>query len=172
MLKLMKNDVKAILSKSKLDFDTFIHICDSWGVDPMLAAAIIQVESGGDPNAMRYEPDYRWTLTPEKYARGLRVTTITELILQKFSYGLFQTMGAVCRELGYEESLPLLLEPLTNTTWGVQKIAELQGRYKRMTDVISAYNQGSPRKKAHNVAEYQNQDYVDKVYALYLDMEM
>ena len=70
-------------------------------VEPELIAAIVSVESGGDTLASRYESHYKYTLKEARFARRNRISTDTEIINQKTSWGLMQVMGGVAREHGY-----------------------------------------------------------------------
>lgn len=131
-------------------------------VNADLVRAIIEVESGGQFLAVRFEPDWRYLLRPELYAQRLRITTATETKLQQFSWGLMQLMGSVARELGFTGYLTQLCEPETNLHYGCKKLAALLAKYPDPTDAIAAYNAGSPRMVN---GKYDNQGYVDKVLA-------
>lgn len=133
-----------------------------FAVEPELVQAIIEVESGGMPYTTRFEPDWRYLLKPELYAQLLRITIPTETMLQQFSWGLMQIMGAVARELGFRGHLTQLCDPETNLHYGCKKLAMLAHRYPNTSDVIAAYNAGHPRMVQ---GKYDNQGYVDKVYA-------
>lgn len=133
------------------------------GVRRSILLAIIYVESRGDEKAMRYEKHFRWTFREEGFAKRHRVTLETELQLQKFSYGLFQIMGGTARSrCGYAGQLTDLLDANTNAMVASEFIGKLRDRYQNIEDTISAYNQGSPRKKFMS-KKYKNQAYVDKV---------
>jgi soluble lytic murein transglycosylase-like protein len=136
------------------------------GVPPMLAIAICEVESAGDPFAVRYEGHWKYKFEPEKFAKLNRITVDTEIQLQKFSYGLLQVMGTVARELGHQESLLKLTDPYIGARMGCLKLAKLFSILKSTDDVIAAYNAGSPLKNADG--KYVNQQYVDKVKHLFV----
>jgi hypothetical protein len=126
---------------------------------------MIEVESGGNPQAMRYEPGYKYIYKPEDFARAHKVTLATEIELQKFSYGVLQIMGATARELGFKARMTNLLDGLAGFSWGVLYFARLRHQYTDVeADAVSAYNQGSPRRQ-FMTNKYRNQEYVDKVYA-------
>ncbi len=137
-----------------------------------LVAAIIKVESGGDPGAVRYEKNYKWLHRPEDFA-GPNCNLATEKELQKYSYGLMQVMGAVARENGIAagaaacptKALPsFLFDPKPNLLIGLKHLDTLRRRWdiQDQDALISAYNQGSPRRSLIT-GKFKNQKYVDKV---------
>lgn len=133
-------------------------------IDPMLAIAIAEVESAGDPLAVRYEPGWKYHYNVENFAKMCRISEATEHVLQACSFGLMQVMGTVARELGHEESLLKLTDARLGAKYGCIKLAKLFKLLKSVDDVISAYNAGSPIKRD---GKYINQSYVDKVRAIY-----
>lgn len=133
-----------------------------------LLRAHIQIESNWDPSAIRYEPNFKYMCTPEIFAKKNRISLDTEKNLQKFSYGLFQVMGCVIRELGYEDLLLTAQDPAKNMEIGIKYYLKRCVKYPDITDRISAYNAGSPlRKQGPGAKGYVNQAYVDKVLAEY-----
>lgn len=134
------------------------------GIDPLLAIAIAEVESAGDPCAVRYEPGWKYHYNVENFAKMCRITEATEHMLQACSFGIMQVMGTVARELGFEESLLKLADPRLGAKYGCMKLAKLFKVLKSVDDVIAAYNAGSPIKRD---GKYINQGYVDKVRKLY-----
>jgi soluble lytic murein transglycosylase-like protein len=142
--------------------EKFLEICSQTLVPPELVLGIIKQESGGDAEAMRFEPSYRWLHEPEVWAQRMGWTADTERALQCFSYGLMQIMLSTARELGFAKQPHQLLSPVINLSWGCLYFGVLGKRHGDWTDAVSAYNQGSPKKKAFSSA-YKNQDYVDSV---------
>lgn len=125
-----------------------------------LLSAMIEVESGWNPWAMRYEAHYRHLV---EYSHGL-VSAATEANQQKTSWGLLQVMGATAREMGCTEPfLSVLCRPEIGIAFGCKYLVHMFKKYKGWTDAVSAYNQGSPRYDA-DTNQYKNQEYVDKVY--------
>lgn len=135
------------------------------GVNPAITLAFIKQESAGNTYAARYEPHYRWLLDPELYAQINQITMQTEVVHQKTSWGLCQIMGGVARELGFTGPLTKLTDPNTGLYWSLKKIIQLHEKYPSLPDLISAYNQGSPR--LSSMGFYKNQNYVDKVHEEY-----
>jgi hypothetical protein len=135
---------------------------EATGVPNRILFAVIMVESSGDHKAMRYEEGYRWICNPEKFSKINKITVDTEKQLQSFSYGLCQIMGATARDNGYTGPLIDLIDPNFNIRIATSHLAKLMATYKNWPDAISAYNQGSPRKKLMS-KKYKNQAYVDKV---------
>jgi Protein of unknown function (DUF3380). len=64
----------------------------------LLSDCVGQVESSGNPGAMRYEPDYNPPLssiqTVQKYATGGYMDLTTARMIASTSFGEFQIMGA------------------------------------------------------------------------------
>jgi soluble lytic murein transglycosylase-like protein len=129
-------------------------------------AAIVSVESGGNAKAMRYEPGYKWLVNPAQYAASLNISHNTEIELQKFSCGLCQIMGATLRDMGYHGPLPLV-DADANLFWGAKYLRILSNRGYDESQMISAYNAGSPKKLN---GMFVNQKYVDKVYARLIEL--
>jgi hypothetical protein len=126
-----------------------------------LIAAIVQTESGGDHLAIRFEPDYKYLVDTKKWATECNITEITEIMLQKTSFGLTQVMGGLCRELGHTGSLLEVLDPKVNLRLCAKHLTKLIKRFPERNDLIAAYNGGTPVKKLDGT--YRNQHYVDKV---------
>jgi soluble lytic murein transglycosylase-like protein len=129
-----------------------------------LVKAIILTESGGNPVAMRYEPAFAKRYVPPA-APTFGASKATEQIARATSWGLMQVMGQVAREMGCKEPyLSALCDPVTGIHFGCLLLAKLRDRHYEAhgwDGVISAYNQGSPRKDESG--EYINQPYVMKV---------
>jgi hypothetical protein len=128
-----------------------------------ILSALVEVESGGDPWAARYEPDYKWTAL--EVERPLQCTMDTEEAFQKTSWGLTQIMGAVARECGFRGWLSQLTDPETNIRWACIHLCRLGERmHWNEADLVSSWNQGSQRRTPDG--EYKNQHYVNCVVAL------
>jgi soluble lytic murein transglycosylase-like protein len=132
-----------------------------------LIAALVRVESGGDPWAVRYEP-----LFYDRYCHNQPViakppcTLATERRLRACSFGLMQIMGQTARERGFTGTfLTSLCDPETNLDMGCRHLTWLCQRYfdrDGWDGVIAAYNAGSPR-PGKGGWKFENQPYVDKV---------
>lgn len=137
-----------------------IDLSRQCNVDSDLALAIAYVESGLNPYTARYEPLWRYLVTPERYALRLGITIETEIQLQKFSYGALQIMGSNARVLNFNGMITLLVQPQLGTLYALKHLQMLQRKYSNELDLISSYNQGSPV-KINKL--YRNQIYVQKV---------
>lgn len=135
------------------------------GIDVRVIVACAMTESSGNPFVTRYEDHYRWLYEPEKFSKQNGIQLDHEIYLQKTSWGMMQIMGAVARELGYYGPLTRLAEPPVGLSWGSKKLAECLKKYGNLTDAISAYNQGSPRKNEQG--EYFNQAHVTRFLSYY-----
>ena len=122
------------------------------GLPPGLLQAIIEVESGGNPYAIRHEPGYRWLvdISNDRPYRGDPMSIPaprgcsrpTEAIGQQTSWGPMQIMGATARELGFKGWFPELCGP-KGVEIGARYLARLAKRYQgRWDDAIEAYNAG------------------------------
>jgi soluble lytic murein transglycosylase-like protein len=145
------------------------------GVNPHLVCAIATVESSRDPLAVRYEPKYAYLVSPAGHAARLGITAATETVLQRFSYGAMQIMGANLREQGF---LGSLVELFANPELAIEgAVVHLVGIFKRLgldpmlwsDDVVASYNAGSARKMPYG--GYSNQVYVDRVKRAYKELE-
>ena len=153
---------------NKLPWPLIKQTCDLVDFDPILVGAIIATESAGEQYATRYEPDYRWLYEVPKYAKLARTTSMTEKIHQQTSWGYMQIMGALCRELGFDNPMPLACNAETNIRLGIKHLKNLEKRYIDFPDIVAAYNAGSPRKNEDGV--FENQGYVDKVFGYYNEL--
>ena len=136
------------------------------GLPIALVRAVVEVESGGDPWAIRYEPGFF-----DRYVRDLKISPVypcsiqTERVARATSWGLMQIMGQKARELGYAEPfLSRLCEPDFGLEYGCRFLAALAKLHlDRLgyAGVAAAYNAGSPRKNPDGT--YVNQPYVEKI---------
>lgn len=140
------NEDDATLAEIKILLPVIQIVAGSIGLDPLLIQAIVEHESGGNVWAVRYEPAWKWFVTPETHAARLGITADTEKQLQSMSLGPMQVMGAVARELGFKGLLTELLGAEAGINYGCLKLKSLLVRYGNEDDAISAYNQGSPAK--------------------------
>jgi soluble lytic murein transglycosylase-like protein len=131
------------------------------GIDVNLAKAIVAVESSWDPKVSRYEKNWGYLYFVREYAEKNNITVETETTLQSMSIGLMQIMGTVARELGFDGNLSDLFKPDVNVFYGCKKLKQLLRKYPSEIDVISSYNQGSPKKTDGGL--HRNFQYVDKV---------
>ena len=136
-------------------------------IDLDLVLAFITVESNFNVWAHRFEPSWRYSLTDEetnRHAAHNMISVATEHVDQCTSFGVMQVMGSVARELGYLGNLAGLYDPEYGVHYGCLKLKLELKKYPEMSDAISSYNAGSPRKVG---GLYSNQTYVDKITAAY-----
>lgn len=143
-------------------------VCSMHEVDSDLILAIVDVESGGNTYAARFEAYWKYFSNIQKNAATLKISFATEQNMQMCSWGLMQVMGSVAREHGYSLELQRLCEPKSGLQYGVRQISKFLKIYPIESDVIAAYNAGSPRKTKGGM--YENQTYVDKVYQRLLEL--
>jgi hypothetical protein len=128
---------------------------------PDILYGVASVESNFNPLAVRYEKHYKWLYFPED-VRPLGCSRETEVSLQKHSWGMFQMMGAVFRELGLKDWLTCVVaDPQLQADYAARYLNKLYKRYGSIEDTVAAYNAGSPRRRESGV--YVNQGYVDRV---------
>ena len=110
-----------------LGFKPYIVVAArKYGLPWELLAGLVCQESAGKPSARRHEPKYRWLYGDgpgERPNLPADVTLSDDLILQKWSYGPCQVMGAVAREYGYAGHLKGLLDPEINLEYGARHLA-------------------------------------------------
>lgn len=138
------------------------------GLEPEWVAAIVQVESAGNPSAVRFEANWRYFCNVQMHAKRLRITEDSEKTLQQFSWGLMQVMGSVAREWGYPDPLFTLCEHSRSLEYGCRHLKNMRRRFPTGRDWIAAYNAGSPRKRPDGT--YENESYVRKVVAFWSDL--
>ncbi len=86
-------------------------------IDPALACAVVSHESSWDPWAVRYEPGFY-----ARYVQSMTGISETEKTLRATSFGLFQIMGQVAREQGFDgKYLTELCDPV-NVIQGCKKL--------------------------------------------------
>lgn len=130
-------------------------------INTQLCLAIAGHETNYDASKTRYEPRWSYFSTPYWFANKLGISVDTERILQAISWGPLQVMGSVCRELGYCDQLPLLVQPELGILFGCRKLKSLSAMYSNEKDVIASFNAGKPTKDAYG--NYINQGYVSDV---------
>lgn len=152
------------------------------GIDPRVICGQVQVESGGNPYAVRFEPQFRWfwDLRSAKPFRRLDESELRtrrapadfygldgnheqEWALQSCSMGLGQIMGAVARELGFKGAfLSELFAPDINVEFHCRKLAaDLKWSGGNVRSALAAYNGG--RSGNQPGAALRNEPYVVKV---------
>jgi soluble lytic murein transglycosylase-like protein len=155
--------------ESRMNLPNLIeNMAAAHGLPFVLVHAIVQVESGGNPWAVRYEPAFFSRYVAD---RGHRVwpgcSRDTEERLRACSFGLMQLMGQTARERGFDGPfLSTLCDAFTGLDYGCRHLVWLGNRYKKKNDwtpAVAAYNAGSPRKGSDG--KWVNQEYVDKIRA-------
>lgn len=140
---------------------------DRFSVPRSLAFAVIQVESAGEVNAIRYEAGYKW-LWDVNLRRGVfrspasplpGQSQATEEMGQKISWGPMQVMGATARELGFKGWFPELCGE-EGVRYGCMYLSRQHRRFNDWKDAVAAYNLGSVRISG---GRYENYSYVMKV---------
>ncbi len=121
-------------------------------------------ESGGDADALRYEPTYF-----RRYIRGNgKALAARYHSLAACSVGLMQIMVETAYERGYMGPIEGLFDPLTNIQLGAREMRRLwdwaggkEGDYPK---ALAAYNEGQGA--AAGGPPFLDQGYVDAVYVL------
>lgn len=136
------------------------------GLPVSLVLAIVQVESGGNPWAARYEPGFydRYVMTQPVKARA-PCSIKTEARLRATSFGLMQIMGQTARETGFDGVfLTELCDPAVGLDWSCKYLSRLLSVYRAkygLEGAVAAYNAGSPKKGGDG--RWVNQVYIDKI---------
>lgn len=125
-------------------------------LNPELIGALVYTESGGNPWASRFEPNFY-----RRYLRDMTASSApgyvppasicnweTERMLRSFSFGLFQIMGETARENGFNSPiLSQLLEPSNNIALGLQLIRKyLEAHKGDLQKALLTYNGGGNEK--------------------------
>jgi len=133
-----------------------------FGIEEELIRAFIQKESDGVATAMRYEPQLR-------RAKWYKNTLPKDELDNDFAYysiGLMQTLWGIARSYGFKGSPFDMIDPKVSIYYGCKHLSVLMKKYRSLSDAISSYNQGSPRKDKET-GLYLNQGYVDFVLRYY-----
>lgn len=150
-------------------FSTYLRIVKEksliYNLNPDLVLAIIFQESTGHFMSYRYERKSNITVMPNVYSRKLFIPHDTEFLFQNTSWGLMHVMGFKARELGFEDHLPLLLQPELAIEWGCKALASFKKKYAYEKDYIAAYNGGPGAVIGKTIAGYKEdvQKYVEEV---------
>lgn len=140
---------------------------NTFNLPATLVAAMVQVESGGDPFAMRYEPAFfeKYVLPNHALKACPPCSLETERQARATSWGLMQVMGETARGLGFSGPfLSALTDCATGLEFGCRLLARLKAKYQAehgWPGVCAAYNAGSVRVKA--AGGFVNQAYVDRI---------
>jgi soluble lytic murein transglycosylase-like protein len=119
-----------------------ISIAKDHSLDPALVCAIIEQESGWNPWAIRYEPEFMAKYIAPLYTNNK--ISATEAFARSFSWGLMQVMGQVARENGYSgQFLSGLCDPNQGVTLGCKVFAGKLAKNKGdVTLGLQAWNGG------------------------------
>jgi len=131
-----------------------------FGVPAPLVAAVALVESGGDANAVRYEPGFPLVGNWNSAAR--MGWTATDL---RTSYGLMQVVGAVAfRDLHAHDPPSAIIKPGYNLRLGARLLSELFADYGSWGDALAAYNGGNAAVVALEAGRPFNAEYISRVF--------
>ncbi len=141
-----------------------------YGLDPALVAAIVRQESGGNPDAIRFEPKSRLVVDVRTWSPFRKLdeaevvmarpplgwhsvspcSLATEWMAQRTSWGLMQVLGATARDVGFQGAfLSALLDPAEGVEWGCRFLKRLTSRWP-VEQAVSAYNWGHPTDENHD----------------------
>jgi len=103
------------------------EIADSFFLPQDLVVAIIRVESGGNPQAMRYEPGYLRHHVEQNPRRFGEVSSDTERIGRSMSWGPMLIVGQIARERGFQGTFfTELCDWEVGVEWGCRYLAWLK----------------------------------------------
>jgi soluble lytic murein transglycosylase-like protein len=126
------------------------------GLPGELVWAVVMVESGGNPAAIRYEPgfDARYGIAPGGFIPP-GCSRATEEVGRAMSWGLMQIMGETARAIGFQGCFPELCSPAIGLAWGCRYLRRLADRYgaEGWDVVCRAYN-GGPGNRHNLENEY------------------
>lgn len=134
------------------------------GLSPQLIAAVIQVESGGEVHACRYEQQFFNRYIADKGPKKLagywppstKVSDDTERIYRSMSLGLMQVMGQKVREYGYQGDYlaSFLSNPALSIEYGCMILADCLKRSKgNLTQALLFYNGGGDKEYPNRVKQ-------------------
>jgi hypothetical protein len=180
----LQNHSVPLLKRSAMKFQTEITTASArYGLDHLLVAGLVQVESNFNQYAWNPEPRYRyyWDVKTHVPFRPLVPVEVSaefpppdfhsiegdadqEWWGQSASWGLMQVMGAVAREHGCRiPYLTELCDPATNLDYGCRHLARLlDWSHGDVERALAAYNGGTG---GNSKKPYRNQAYATKVIA-------
>lgn len=142
-----------------------VKAAEHFRIDANLIRAIIVKESEGELFRPRFEPGFTSLWHYRDYAEKLRISAVTEEVMQKMSWGAMQVMGATARWQGFESHLPMLCFPDVGIFYGSKYLKWLVSKFgEDETHVIAAYNAGPGVKKTPGGMYTNQKQYVDVVY--------
>lgn len=156
------------------------YYCNEYSLDPRMLCALIQTESSGIRNCVRYEDFFKYLYKPEEitslYNKHRFITYETILNLQKTSFGIMQCMGSLFFEYGFHlktdfKLLPLdMCNPILSLEVGCIHLRKKIDQYKltNALDIYAAYNAGSVRLLN---GKYKNQSNVDHFNRYYMEIK-
>lgn len=143
-----------------------IKKAEKYQIEENLLRAIVLLESGGNPYAMRAEPSYPWLYKVIQLSKELKCTGPTMRQMQSTSWGLMQIMGAVAYELGFKGWGSELCNPEINLEYGCRFLKQKIVKYgPNVFDIYAAYNAGSVRMMTKD--QYKNQANVTQFRNIY-----
>lgn len=134
-------------------------------VEEALIRAIIKKESDFETNAIRYEPGLMKDVPTNAWYRRLLTKEEQKDPYCFSSAGLMQTLYGIAKIYGFKGTVFNLFNPKYGIAYGVLHYKKIADRYNNIKDAISAYNQGTNRKRDNG--EYHNQGYVNLVIKYY-----
>jgi hypothetical protein len=131
---------------------------------------LILAESGGDPNAVRYEPHQDRSDRHDHAADPDTPDHDDELLEDDTSYGLCQVLGTNIRRLtglapGTPQHHGFALEPIESLRLGLRVLLEeLKATGRDVPRALARYNGGPTGDRIEASGEMRRQAYVERVY--------
>ncbi len=149
-------------------YTSLIHqISNSSGLPFALLEAQVLAESGGDPNAFKYENNYfeRYILS-NPHAKAAQY-----VCLAACSYGLLQIMLETAMEIGFTDRPERLFAPMIGLSFGAKQMSNLWkaagGTDTDYRTALASYNGGATMLTlAESSWPVPVQSYVSRVYSL------
>jgi soluble lytic murein transglycosylase-like protein len=141
------------------------QVANAYGLPFDVLRAQVQVESGGDPFAFRYEPKYF-----DRYIKdnpGTPQNEHPDALAQKYgplaacSYGLLQIMYETAVEIGFDGRPEDLFQDRVGLAWAAKYLRSLlDWAHGDIEQALSAFNGG---KGGNSARPFRNADYAAKV---------
>lgn len=105
--------------------------------------ALIETESDWEPWAVKYEPDYRWTVEDPNLGK-FKCSDDTIQTMQSFSYGLCQIMGNHFYDFGFDGFCTQLLDPKLNIMVAIKILEGFEHKeINSPEELYATYNAGT-----------------------------
>jgi hypothetical protein len=144
------------------------QVCKKYNLDERLVWAIIYTENTTYPFRHRYEKDLQYGVNGKWYRDAIGLSVYKYYWEAYCSYGAMHVLYGIAYGFGYKDHPFGLQDHKQSLEYGCRYLKGLMGVYTNLKDVVSAYNQGRPKKYWNGV--YWNQKHVNRFIKNYREL--